>query len=278
MDANRGRGVAAARRVLPRPETELSRLPRYRWAGRLGAWLVRLWGWTLRVRWEIPDPVRSLERSGFHLIYTFWHAHILALTYTHRHRSVVVLVSRHGDGEYISQVIHRLGFGTVRGSSSAGGLRSLIEMARLGRAGHPLSVTPDGPRGPRHVLQPGVLIIAQRSGLPIVPLAAGARRCWLLRSWDRFEIPYFFSRVLVAVGEPIFIPSELGQDALLAEYKPKVERALTELEDRVQSWAGRAPGCDQAGRDESAGCPGRRDEGGKSDAPRTNSIGPPSGE
>jgi hypothetical protein len=201
--------------------------------------LIRLWGATLRLERERPESLRELERAGRPVIFTFWHAHILTLTYTHRGRGVAVLVSQHKDGEYISQVIHRLGYGTVRGSSSRGGMRSLLEMVRLGKTGHSLSVTPDGPRGPRRQLQPGVLLIASRSGLPIVPITAGARRCRYLRSWDRFEIPYPFSRVLVIEGEPIHLPPDVSQETLLTEWRATVERALAEVEERAERWAGR---------------------------------------
>jgi lysophospholipid acyltransferase (LPLAT)-like uncharacterized protein len=223
----------------PRPETELSVRRNYRLAGILGAGILRLWGATWRVEREVPASVRALERKGHLVIHTFWHSHILSLSWAYRGRGVVVLVSRHGDGEYISQIIHRLGYGTVRGSSSRGGLRSLLEMARLGRLGYPLSVTPDGPRGPRRALQPGVLVIAQRSGLPIMPLASAARWCHYLDSWDRFELPLPFSRLLVAVGEPIYLPANMPQEALLLEYGPRVEEGLRLVEDRVDRWAGR---------------------------------------
>jgi len=225
----------------PRPETELSRHWRYRLAGTVGAWLLRLWGATWRVQREVPESIRALERQGHLMIHTFWHAHILSLSWAYRGRGVVVLVSRHGDGEYISQIIHRLGYGTVRGSSTRGGLRSLLEMARLGRMGYPLSVTPDGPRGPRRELQAGVLLIAQRSGLPIMPLASAARWCRFLDSWDRFELPLPFSRLLVTVGEPIHVPPELPPERLLEEFGPQVEEALRRVEERVARWAGREP-------------------------------------
>jgi lysophospholipid acyltransferase (LPLAT)-like uncharacterized protein len=231
--------MSAARRAAPpRPSTELSRQMRYAWGGRIGAALVRVWGLTLRIRRDVPASVRELESQGHHMIHAFWHAHILTLAYTHRGRGIVVLVSQHGDGEYITQIIHRLGYGTVRGSSSRGGLRSLLEMGRLGRIGHPLGVTPDGPRGPRHALQPGVLLIAQRSGLPIVPLATGARPCRYLKSWDRFELPHPFSRVLVVEGEPIVIPQDIPTARLLEEWGPKVDEAIEAVEERARRWAG----------------------------------------
>jgi lysophospholipid acyltransferase (LPLAT)-like uncharacterized protein len=223
----------------PRPETELSRSSRYVWGGALAALAMRLWGATLRVEWELPESVRALERSGHHMIHAFWHAHILTLAYTHRRRGIVVLVSRHGDGEWISQIIHRLGFGTVRGSSHRGGLKALLKMGEFGRKGHPLSVTPDGPRGPRHVLQPGVLLIAQKAGIPIVPFAVGAHPCRTLASWDRFQLPHFFSRVLVVAGEPIRVPVSLPPPDLTRAWGPVVEDALRRVEARAEEWTRR---------------------------------------
>ncbi len=140
---------------------------------------------------------------GGRVCYAFWHGNLLSLAYTHRVRGAVVLVSRHGDGEIISQIVCRLGYGVVRGSTTRGGLRALIQMAAEGRRGHPLGVTPDGPRGPRRMLQAGVLHIAQRGRIPIVPLAVEAVRRRELDSWDGFMIPHPWTRVAIVTGPPI---------------------------------------------------------------------------
>lgn len=231
------RTVASGRINPPRPETALSLRARYLWAGRLGAPLLRVWGRTWRIRWDLHPAVRALEATGEPYIHAHWHAHLLPLAYAYRGRGIAVLVSRHGDGEYITQIIHRMGYGTIRGSSSRGGLRALLEMGRFGRAGVPLGVTPDGPRGPRHRLQPGILLIAQKSGQVIVPMATGARPCRYLKSWDRFEIPHPFARLLVICGEPIVIPPDASQETLLAEWGPTVERALQACENEAGRFA-----------------------------------------
>lgn len=228
-------------RTPPRPEVEGSRRARYAWAGRAGAAVLLAWGRTWRVDREVPEAVREIERSGERLIYAFWHAHILPLSYFYRGRGIVVLVSRHGDGEYITQVIHRLGFGTVRGSTSRGGMRALLEMARLGRDGYPLGVTPDGPRGPRQRLQPGVLLIAQRSGLPIVPLAAAMSRGRRLDSWDRFEVPAPAARIRIVAGAPLHIPRDVEASRLAAEWGERVQESIDAVERRAQE-AFEAPG------------------------------------
>jgi lysophospholipid acyltransferase (LPLAT)-like uncharacterized protein len=226
----------ADRPAPPRPETELSRHRRYRWLGVAGALAVRLWGRSWRLERDLPESVRALEQAGERVIYAFWHCHILTLAWAYRERGGVVLVSRHGDGEVITQIIHRLGYGTVRGSTTRGGVRAAIEMARLGRAGQLLAVTPDGPRGPRHRLQPGIVLIAQRSGLPIVPLSAGMRCGRRLDSWDRFELPAPFSRVCIVAGEPVVVPSEIPRaDGLV--WERRIQDALDAVERRAEAWA-----------------------------------------
>jgi lysophospholipid acyltransferase (LPLAT)-like uncharacterized protein len=237
---NAGGGSAAdrsGRPQPPRPESALSRRPRYAWIGRAGALVVRIWGGSLRLDWDLPESVQALERAGEQVIYAFWHCHILPLAWAYRGRRAVVLVSRHGDGEAITQVIHRLGYGTVRGSTTRGGVRGALEMARLGRAGYPLAVTPDGPRGPRRRLQPGIVLIAQRSGRPIVPLASGMRRGRRLDSWDQFEIPAPFSRVRIVAGEPIAVPADLPH-AEAGEWERRVQEAMDAVEHRAETWAG----------------------------------------
>ena len=158
-------------------------------------------------------------------------------------------MSPHGDGEYITQVIHRLGFGTARGSSTRGGLRAAIEQARYGRDGHPLGISPDGPRGPRQQCQPGIVVVAQRAGLPIVPLASGMRRGRRLRSWDRFELPGFGARLLVTAGEPIQIPEGTPLERVVAEWLPRVQGALDQVEARAQAWEQRRADWREVGRE-----------------------------
>ena len=225
----------------PQDRTALSAALRFRVAGLLGGWLVRLLGATWRIEWANSEGAARLEREKQPFIVAFWHEHILSLAYTHRDRGIVVLVSQSKDGEYISQVIHRLGMGTVRGSSSRGGVRALLQMAKLGRDGHSLAVTPDGPRGPRHVVQPGLLSIAARSGLPIVPLTSGARSAWRLGSWDRFEIPKPFTRLRVITGKPISIPSTASGELLERDYGPGVQAAMEDVERRAHAFASRDP-------------------------------------
>jgi lysophospholipid acyltransferase (LPLAT)-like uncharacterized protein len=209
---------------------------RYRLIGLLGAAFVRAWGATLRIEWLNPENLEAIRRHDGRVCYAIWHGALLPLAYTHRGRGIVILVSRHRDGEIISQIICRLGFGVVRGSTNREGLRALLGMAKEGRSGRPLGVTPDGPRGPRRELQAGVLLIAQRSGLPIVPVAVEAVRRRELSSWDRFQIPCPWTRVVVVTGPPIHLPERLDPSRLEPDWGPRISAALDAAQAQADAW------------------------------------------
>ena len=138
---------------------------------------------------------------------------MLPLLYQHRDEGVAILISSHRDGELIAQVAHRLGYRSVRGSSSRGAGRALLGMVRELERRREVAVTPDGPRGPAERFATGALVAAQRSGAYIVPVAATADRAWRLRSWDRFLIPKPFARVTVAYGPPTRVLAASARDA-----------------------------------------------------------------
>lgn len=131
------------------------------------------------------------------IIFALWHGQLLPLLYLHRDQGVVVLISEHSDGEIIARIASSFGFGTVRGSTSRGAARALLALARVVDSGRDLALTPDGPRGPAKSYAPGVLMLAQRTGAPIIGAVATASSAWRLKSWDRFLIPKPFARVNV---------------------------------------------------------------------------------
>ncbi len=217
-----------------------------RTVGVAGALLLRAVGSTWRVREVDREHERRILAGGGSPLYAFWHGQLLPLAYVMRGRDIVVLVSEHRDGEYITQVIHRLGYDTVRGSTTRGGFRSLVELARLGLSGRAIAITPDGPRGPRRQAQIGVLLAAQRGRTPIVPLAMSVSRARQLDSWDRFVIPKPFARGVVAFGAPIEVPPELKPDELSAQWLPRVAAAIDATTERtarcLREWVGKSEG------------------------------------
>lgn len=173
--------------------------------GFLGEGLLSSLFLTVRVRREGEEHYLRFRREGTPVVFVFWHGQLLPLVWYHRHEDVVVLVSEHRDGEYITRVIQRHGFRVARGSSTRGGVRGLRGLIREAREGHDLALTPDGPRGPRHRFKEGALVAAQMTGLPVIPVAAGASAGWRFDSWDRFLVPRPLSRVRIAYGPPRWI-------------------------------------------------------------------------
>jgi lysophospholipid acyltransferase (LPLAT)-like uncharacterized protein len=213
----------------------------------LVTWVAGLIGWavivslgrTLRVEWrgpEGPERPRRIDGPDERKIFTFWHGELLTLAYTHRRRGICVLVSRHRDGEFIARILKKLGFETVRGSTSSGGRESAFQLCRNLRNGCDLAVTPDGPRGPTHRVQPGVVRLAQRTGASLVPLACALEKRLILDTWDRFQIPFPFSRVVIVSHAPIKIPRDLSGPEL-ENHRAELEEALAEAGDRARDLA-----------------------------------------
>jgi lysophospholipid acyltransferase (LPLAT)-like uncharacterized protein len=180
----------------------------------LGAGVVGALFLTTRVERTGVEHFERFRRIGTPVIFVFWHGQLLPLVHVHRHEGIVVLVSEHGDGEYIARIIERNGFGTVRGSSTRGGTRGLRRLVRVAREGRDLAITPDGPRGPRGDFKPGALVVAQMTGLPVIPLAVGASAAWRLRSWDGFLVPRPLSTVRVEYLSPRYVPRDASRDDL----------------------------------------------------------------
>jgi lysophospholipid acyltransferase (LPLAT)-like uncharacterized protein len=197
---------------------------RTRWTARLGAGLVWLLARTWRVRYVNADAVAEARRRHEPVVFVIWHGQLLPQLWAHRRRNASVLISEHRDGELIARVSEAFGYRTVRGSSTRGANRALIGLVRELGAGYDVAITPDGPRGPYHSFAAGALLVAQRSGRPIVPVGAHASRAWQLKSWDRFTVPMPFARITVAYGA--FLEAPAGNPRALGELTPTYQAAL----------------------------------------------------
>lgn len=212
---------------------------KYGAVGLAGSALVRTLHATCRVTIEGRELWTELRDQGRPWVFTIWHGTMLSPIWQHRGEGVIALVSEHRDGEYITRIIERLGYGTARGSSTRGGSRGLREMLRAARSGRTLAVTPDGPKGPPERMKPGALVAAQRGGMPIVPVGVGISRAWRFDSWDRFAVPKPFARIHIVYGAPIPIPRALddeGLEVLTAE----VEASMHDVTARARAGAGEA--------------------------------------
>jgi lysophospholipid acyltransferase (LPLAT)-like uncharacterized protein len=209
---------------------------RYAFAQHAGGALFDALMHTVRMTVENDAAYRVHMDAGQPVIFAMWHGRLLPLGFVHRGQNIVCLASRSADGEYITRILQHWGFGVVRGSSSAGGDTAFRELIRSVRSGRSVAVTPDGPRGPRERLKPGVLQLAQLTGAPLVPLAAAASRSWWFVSWDRFLVPQPFARLHVAYGDAIHVPRGTGD---LSELTARVEATLGDLMTRVEAAAAR---------------------------------------
>lgn len=174
------------------------RARRVAWAVRLGVWLVRLLAVTWRVRQVGPTDWRTRRDAHQPYVFAVWHGDLLSAVWAHRGEGIAMLVSEHSDGEIIARIGARFGQRAVRGSSSRGAARALLALVRTLQEGHVVAITPDGPRGPRHVAQAGVVAASQKSGAPVVTIGVAYSGAWTLGSWDRFRIPYPFARIVLA--------------------------------------------------------------------------------
>jgi lysophospholipid acyltransferase (LPLAT)-like uncharacterized protein len=206
-----------------------------RWLVRVGTWLLRVLASTWRIRYRDDAPVRQLRVDRTAFVYALWHGHLLPLVWTHRNLDVGVLISEHRDGEIIARVVERLGFRSIRGSTSRGAARALITLSRELSEGRSVAITPDGPRGPAREFAPGALVAAQRANAPIVPVAVFASRAWYLESWDRFVIPKPFARVVVAYGPPSYVRADSPREA--AQQASAFQRLIDEAAERARGEA-----------------------------------------
>jgi lysophospholipid acyltransferase (LPLAT)-like uncharacterized protein len=197
------------------------------------SWLVRTLALTWRIRVVHEERWRSVRDEGQPVVFLLWHEVLLPLLWQHRGQGVVIVVSEARDGQYLSDLAESLGYRAVRGSSTRGGMRALLGAVRELQAGRSIAFTPDGPRGPRREIKPGVIAAAQRGGGVIVPLHAEANRAWRLHSWDRFMIPQPLSRVVITYGRPFSIPA--GEDAF-AEGLAQAALRLDEVSGK-DAWA-----------------------------------------
>lgn len=167
----------------------------------LGSGILNVLGRTWRIQVFGRQQLLQRAASDDRVVFTLWHGQMLPLLWVHRQPTGVV-VSEHRDGDIIAHALGRFGVFGIRGSSSRGGARALLECVRMLKAGADVVLTPDGPRGPRHSFAPGALIVALRAQTVIVPLTAKADRVWQLKSWDGFEIPKPFAKISVLYGTP----------------------------------------------------------------------------
>jgi lysophospholipid acyltransferase (LPLAT)-like uncharacterized protein len=221
-----------------------TRLPRLPWSRRVQIPLIaavvygviRTLGPTLRFEALGLRHIQSVYQSEHRCIFAFWHRVIIPISWFARGRGIVVMNTTAFDGQWTRKVIEWLGFGTAQGSSSRGGLRGLAVMAQRLEQGLDCGFTIDGPRGPRYVAKPGPVMLARKTGCAVIVFHVGVERGRTFeQTWDHFLLPAPFTRAVVLVAPPIYVPAEADADMLEAKHA-EMQRALERVRDIAESW------------------------------------------
>jgi len=214
---------------------------RVRWTERVvppvAALLIRLTKLTMRIRFVGRESADRLTAGGRPYIHAFWHGHLFLMPYSYHGSRISIMISAHHDGELIARTMRSFGHESIRGSTTSGGAGALRAAVRALRDGRDVGFTPDGPRGPRHRVQMGVIQAARMGRAPIVPVAFSASRRKVLGSWDGFIVPYPFSGGWFLYGDPLEVPAEAGPDEMEAARKT-LERRMIDLTLRAEEMAG----------------------------------------
>jgi lysophospholipid acyltransferase (LPLAT)-like uncharacterized protein len=205
--------------------------------GLLATGAVRAWMGTLDYKVAHYDPTvdPSLPGCQGQKIYLFWHEYILFPFYQRGHCNLTMLLSRHRDAEILSRAAYHMGFGLVRGSTRRGGVAAIRELLRKSRNMH-LTITPDGPRGPRRRMASGPVYLASKLGLPVVLLGFGYDRPRRVNTWDRFAIPRPSSRARCVTSPAIHVPPDLDREGR-EHFRERLEGLLNRLTLEAEAWA-----------------------------------------
>ena len=201
----------------------------------VGAFLFRVFALTIRFEEKGSETMAAFERDRRPYIAAFWHGHILMMLASPYRMRSKAMISSHRDGELISKMAAHFGVGSIRGSTTRGGIQALKGAIRAVHQGFKVVVTPDGPRGPRYIVQPGVIELARVTGVPIIPIVFSCTRKKIFSSWDRFILPYPFTRGVFFYGEPFYVERQMGKEALEIKRK-ELEKRMQRMMEQVERY------------------------------------------
>jgi len=205
----------------------------------IGMLIIYLLGKTYRKEVVGGESEQSLISKEINPIYALWHGRLLYLPFLYRWQErLYSLVSPSTDGEIIARTLRMFGVRAIRGSSYKSGSKAFRELIRIVRDKGLVFITVDGSRGPVFKVQKGILHLAKISGKPILPVTYGAEKAHVFKSWDRFIIPYPFTRVVVIYGEPVYVARDSSEEEI-EEKRIALEKRLTEMTDRADQYSKR---------------------------------------
>jgi lysophospholipid acyltransferase (LPLAT)-like uncharacterized protein len=190
---------------------------------------------SLNVRSSNKEQVDKLISENKNFVLAFWHGTMLLPWYLHGSKRFAALTSKSKDGDLLARILKHWNYNVVRGSSSLGGEVALEIILDYAKNNYSISITPDGPRGPKHKFKAGAVITAKKSGIPLVLAGVGFRRKKILSNWDKFEVPYFFSKVNIIYSDPIYLDEHLTYDETSTVIR-KCEDELNNLQKEAQNF------------------------------------------
>lgn len=202
---------------------------------RVYVWILRLLSLTIRKKIIGADLAQKFWEQRQKIIIAFWHQRLLMMPFLPHQGKVGMMISQHRDGEFIAQAVKHFAIDSIRGSTTRGGISALRGMIRYYNSGGNLAITPDGPKGPKYIVQPGVIELARQTGAPILPVTYSASRKKVFKSWDNFILPLPFSQVIYIWGEPIFVPPHASKEEL-EEKRVLLQERLLQITAQADSY------------------------------------------
>ena len=185
-------------------------------------------GVTAKISWVRKEIIDELMEKSQPFIICAWHHDIYFSSWLLKDFELTALISSSKDGEYINQILSGFGFGSVRGSSTRGGIGAMKQLVRCLKDGNAVAITPDGPQGPIHKVQEGIVALAKITGVPIIPWRYEASSCWKLNSWDSHKIPKPFTKISSVVGQPLYVPKSASSSDF-GRYCGRLEMLMNDL-------------------------------------------------
>ena len=191
----------------------------------LAYWYTMFLGWTTKIYWFKTEEALKFDREGQNYVFGVWHNQQLFLLYPYRGQKICALISLSDDGEYIARCLPHFGMKAVRGSTTRGGASALIKLKNIAEAGYHPMLTPDGPRGPIYKVQHGILFLALKTGLPIIPVGTALSHKIKVGSWDKMRVPLPFGKTALTYGKAVYVRSDAEMEAAAAELEKQLNWA-----------------------------------------------------
>ena len=189
---------------------------------------------TYRIEIRNEEAVKKIAGDGKNFVIAFWHGRMLIPWYITRNFKIAALVSKSSDGEILTRVLRKWNYSIVRGSSHIGGKEALQIMEDQIDAGYSFAITPDGSTGPPLKMKPGAVVLAHRKSIPLFLIGTASSKHYVFNSWDKFQVPKPFSRVIAIYSEPIYVDAQSSREEISKQIE-NCELKMIELQKEAEN-------------------------------------------